>query len=329
MTRTDPGAGRERPAPAGAPVHIPPFRRSFLSPRYWPTWLALAWLWLLAWLPWPVRSGLGALFGALARVGTRKRREIARVNLRLCFPELDDAARERMLRRHFRYRLRSLLDYGLLWWGSSRRIGKLVRVSGEQHLRVPYESGRAVILLTCHSLMLDFGAAVLVRRFRGVGLVKPVRNAVVDWVMQRGRQRFLSSLYARDQGLRPVIAALQAGAFFYYLPDEDLGERNATFAPFFGVQAATLTTLSRLARITDAVVVPAYTRYVPGTGRYEQVLLPPMTNFPSGDLQVDAARMNQEIERLISLAPEQYMWTMRRFRTRPDGGPNPYDQAGV
>lgn len=320
-------SGARQAAPASA--HIPQFRRSFLGPRCWPAWLALGLLWTLAWMPWQLRSGLARVLTGIALAGARKRREIARVNLKLCFPQLDEAARERLLRQHFYYRLRSVLDYGVLWWGSARRIGKLIHTRGEDHLRLPYEAGRPVILLTCHSLMLDFGAAHLVLRYRGIGVVKPARNALVDWMMQRGRRRFLSTLYARGRGLRDVIAGLRAGAFLYYLPDEDQGDRRATFAPFFGVPAATLTALSRLVRITDAVVVPAYTRYVAGTGRYEQTLLPALDNFPSGDLQRDAARMNQVIEQLIALAPEQYMWTMRRFRTRPDGGSNPYDQAGV
>lgn len=319
----------QRSAPAYAPAHRPKFRRAFLAPRYWPIWLVLALLRLLAWMPWQVRAALARGLNVFARFGARKRRAIARVNLQQCFSEWDDAARERVLQSHFRYRLRSAVDYGLLWWGSGRRIQRLVRIRGEEHLRVPYSAGRAVILLTCHSIMLDFGAAALVQRYRGVGLVKPARNPVVDWAMQRGRQRFLSVLYSRHQGLRPVIASLRRGCFFYYLPDEDHGERNAIFAPFFGVPAATLTALSRLARITDAVVLPAYCRYLPGTGRYEQILLPPLQDFPSGDLQTDAERMNRVIEELVQLAPEQYMWTMRRFRTRPGGGPNPYDQAGV
>ncbi len=323
-------AAAPRPASAtGAQSISPPFRAAFLGPRFWPTWLALWLLWLLSWLPWPVRSALAAAFGPLARLSSRKRREIVRVNLRLCYPQLDEPARERLLRLHFRYRLRSVLDYGLLWWGSARRIGKLVRIRGEEHFRAPHDRGRTVILLTCHSLMLDFGAAALVSRYLAVGLIKPARNPLVDWVMQRRRQRFGGYLHSRTQGIRPIIAALRAGAFFYYLPDEDLGDRGSTFAPFFRTEAATLTALSRIAKITDAVVVPAFTRYLPGRGHYEQVLFPALENFPSGDLRADATRMNREIEKLIALAPEQYMWTMRRFRTRPDGGPNPYDRAGV
>lgn len=322
-------ARRARPAGAAERAHVPRFRRAFLAPRYWPTWLALGLLRLLSWLPWRVRSALAGALTGLALAGARKRREIARVNLELCFPHLDQPARERLLREHFRYRLRSVLDYGVLWWGSSRRIGALVTLRGEDHLRVPYEAGRPVILLTCHSLMLDFGATALVRNYRGIGVVKPARNPLVDWVMQRGRLRFHSTLYARGRGMRDVIAGLRGGAFLYYLPDEDQGERNATYAPFFGVPAATLTALSRLARLTDAVVVPAFTRYVPGTGRYEQTLLPALQDFPGASLEDDAARMNRVIEQLIAQAPAQYMWTMRRFRSRPDGGPNPYDLAGV
>lgn len=316
-----------RPADHGS--YLPPFRTAFLGPRYWGVWLALALVWLLAWMPWRLRGVLAVALGGLALRLSRKRREIARVNLRLCFPECSDAERERMLREHFRCRMRAALDYGILWWGSARRLRRVVELDGERHFRKHHDKGRPVILLTCHSLMLDFGAAALTTRYPGIGLVKPARNPLVDWFLQRARQRFNARLCTRDQGLRPIIRGLRGGAFFYYLPDEDLGGRDSVFAPFFGVEAATLSTLGRLAKLTDAVVIPAYTRYVPGTGRYRQHLFPALKNFPSGDPQRDAERMNRELEKLIALAPEQYMWTMRRFRTRPDGGPNAYDEAGV
>ena len=310
-------------------TYLPQFRFSFLAPRHWGTWSALALVRVLAWMPWPIRAAVGVGLGDVARWFSRKRREIARVNLRLCYPERSDAERERMLRDHFRCRMRAAVDYGILWWGSARRLRRLVAVEGERHFRKHHAKGRPVILLTGHSLMLDFGAAVLTTRYPGVGLVKPARNPVADWFLQRARQRFNARLCTRGQGFRPVIRALRGGAFFYYLPDEDLGARDSVFAPFFGVPAATLATLGRLAQLADAVVIPAYTRYLPGTGRYEQHLFPALKDFPSGDAQRDAERMNRELEKLIALAPEQYMWTMRRFRTRPDGGQNAYDAAGV
>ena len=303
-------------------AHAPGFEARFLSPRHWGTWFGLALLWLVSWLPWPLRSALAWCLGWIGYWTGGRRRRFARINLELCFPDLSAAERRRLLRRHYFVRMRTMLDYGILWWGSAGRIRRLVRLKGDNHFRKHHAKGRPIILLTCHSLGLDFGAARLTLEFPGIGLVKRARNPLADWLVQRGRTRFNAALSLREQGLRPIVRAVRGGAFFYYLPDEDLGQRNAVFAPFFGVPAATLTTLGRLARLCDAVVIPSFTYYV--RGRYENVLFPPLEHFPGDSPASDAVRMNGHIEQLIQLAPAQYMWTMRLFKTRPDGGPAPY-----
>ncbi|NIP73526.1 MAG: lysophospholipid acyltransferase family protein [Gammaproteobacteria bacterium] len=313
-------------AEPGASDYLPRLRAATLSPRHWIAWLGVGLLWVLTWMPWPVRAAVALPLGELDYRLSRKRRGIADVNLVMCFPHLSQEQRRNMLRRHFHCRMRSALDYGVLWWGSARRIRRVVRVRGDQHFRKYHEKGRPVILLTAHSLGLDFGAAVLTTRVPGVGLVKRARNPVADWLIQRGRTRFNARLVLREIGLRPVVRAVRRGWFFYYLPDEDMGGRGTTvFAPFFGQPAATLTALGRLAQMCDAVVVPTYTYYVPGTGRYEHRMFPALEDFPTGDAERDARRMNQELEKLIGLAPEQYMWTMRLFKTRPPGESTVYE----
>lgn len=321
------GEPRSAKAAAQDPAeYVPRFRAAFLKPRFWPTWVGLGLLWLLTWLPWPVRAAIAAPIGELGYQLSRKRRSIAAVNVCLCFPELDEQQRQAMLRRHFHLRARTAVDYGILWWGSPARIRRLVRGRGDQHFRKLHDKGRPVILLTPHSLALDFGAAALTTRYPGVGLVNPAKNPVVDWLMQRGRTRFNARLTLRARGLRPVVRAIRHGAFFYYLPDEDMGDRaESVFAPFFHEPAATLTALARLARLCDAAVIPAFTYLVPGTGHYQHHMFPPMEHYPTGDPEADAERMNRELERLIRLAPEQYMWTMRLFRTRPEGKGSVYE----
>ncbi len=303
-------------------TYTPRFRAAFLGPRYWPAWLVLGVLWLIGWLPWPLRSALAWSSAWIGYWRGRKRREVARVNLALCFPELSEAQRRRLLFKHYYARARILLDYSILWWGSATRIRRLVRLKGDNHFRKHHAKGRPIILLTCHALALDFGAARLTLDFPGIGMVKRASSPLGDWLMQRGRTRFNGALTLREQGLRPLIRGVRGGAFLYYLPDEDLGERSAVFAPFFGVPAATLTTLGRLARLCNAVVIPSMTYYA--RGRYHNVLFPPLENFPGQSPQSDAERMNRELEKLVRLAPAQYMWTMRLFRTRPDGAPSPY-----
>ncbi len=305
----------------------PRFTRRLLALRQWPVWLGLGLYRLLALLPRRSRAALGARVGDLIRLGNPRRRHVVEVNLELCFPELRREERERMARDYFRRLAQSSLDYGSLWWGGAARLERLVSVEGMEHLQRCRERGRPVILLTCHSVALDFGATAITRHFPTVGLVKPLRNPVIEWLMSRGRTRYRGRLFLRRDGLRPIVRALRRGEIFYYLPDEDLTHVKGgewIFAPFFGVPTATITALGRLARITGAVVIPCISRYLPERGGYRVALGAPLEDFPTGDPVADTIRMNRELEEMIRRHPEQYMWSLRLFKTRPGGEPSPY-----
>lgn len=310
---------------SGSTPYAPTFDRTFLAPRYWPAWLGLALLRLGALLPRWLWAALGGLGGELYYRLSRKRRRIALINLGLCFPELSARARRALARRHFRVLMQSVLDFGWVWWSSPRGLDARVQVVGREHYERARSGGGNVILLTGHIAALEVGAMVVARWQRYVGLIKPVRNRLVDWVMTRARTRFGGDLFLRSQGIRPIVRAIKRGSGFYYLPDEDLGPKDSVFVPFFGVPAATLSTLGRLAAMTDAVVVPCFTRLLPWGRGYEMVFYPPLLDLPTGDPVADAVQMNAALERAIRDMPEQYMWTYKRFKTRPDGSPSLYE----
>jgi KDO2-lipid IV(A) lauroyltransferase len=129
----------------------------------------------------------------------------------------------------------------------------------------------------------------------------------------------MPELFSRHHGVRSVVKAIRRGLPFYYLPDMDFGARDSIFVPFFGVPAATVTGLSRIARMAGAVVVPVVTRQLPGAGGYRVRFFPAWRDFPSGDLERDARRMNDFIEERVLEMPEQYFWLHKRFKTRPAG----------
>lgn len=293
-----------------------------LPPRHPGGWLLLGLFWLCAFLPFALTRPIGAVLGAVMRTGNRKRREIARVNLVLCFPDLPERERERLLRRHFRVSGQAYLDLGLLAFAPAWRVRTAVRIAGIEHYREPLRAGRPVILLVPHTMGMNFTGALLADEHAMFGLIKPVADPVMDWLLQRGRMRFGCVLYLKNFGLRQVVRALREGSTFYYLPDEDHGPRHSLFAPFFGVPTATLNTLGRLADMAGAAVVPCFTRL---TARgYELRFEPALAPFPTGDDQRDAETMNRVLEQGLRAMPEQYMWTFKLFRTRPGGAPSPY-----
>ncbi len=292
------------------------------APRYWPSWAWLALLRLMAVLPLAWSRAVGAALGLLMLVTNEKRRRIARINLEMCFPKLSLREREHLLRRHFIVSGQSYFDLAYLAWASERRILRKVHIRG---LDTYHElRGRNIILLAPHCVGMNFGGSVIAHNRAQFSMVKLQRNPVVNWLLNRGRMRFGCFLLSRTQGLRPVIRGLNQGLAFYYLPDEDFGQRQSVFVPFFGVPTATLTTLGRLARLTDALVVPCFTRLLPGGRGYEVILKPPLEDFPNGDRTRDAARMNEVIEEGLRHMPEQYLWTFKLFKTRPGHAPSPY-----
>ena len=286
--------------------------------------LGLALIWLLHFLPLAALSRVGAAFGMLLYVLGLERRRIVLINLKLCFPDLSDVQRRLLARRHFRAFGRSALEHGILWWGSKRQVHALVQIEGLEHWRGITD--RTVILLAPHFIGLDMGGIRLAAEYRVNSIYSRQKNTVIDAILMYGRTRFgNTTLFARQDGIRPMVKSLKSGEPFYYLPDMDLGERDSVYAPFFGVRAATITGLSRIAELAGAVIVPCITRQLPGSAGYVVRLYPAWVDFPSGDVEADARRMNAFIEERVREMPEQYYWLHKRFKTRPAGEPNPYE----
>ena len=273
-------------------------------------------LWLLHWLPLPALRALGGLLGRLLYRFGRERRQVALTNLHLCFPELSRREREALARQHFIVFAQAFLDRTLFWWASRERLTRIVRLSGQENLCS--DDGRPTLLLAPHFVGLDAGATMITLLTHGITIYARQKNPVFDAVLLAGRQRFNAPiLLSRQDGMRKVVKAMQGGHPFYYLPDMDYGARDAIFVPFFGVSAATITGVSRLARLVNARIVPCVTRLV--ADGYEVELQPAWSDYPGASVEADTLRMNQSIEQQVLRMPEQYFWVHKRFKTRPAG----------
>lgn len=266
-----------------------------------------------------------ALSAVVAFVGwylAKSRRRVALTNLRLCFPQKTEAERVAIAREHFRAYVQAALEHGLLWHGSANTIRDYVSLHDEQHWR-QYREGenpRAVIWLCPHFIGLDAAAIRISVDTAGCSMYSTQSNPDLDRLMYEGRTRFnQSKIFPRTEGIKPVIRAMREGYPFYYLPDMDFGARESVFVPFFGVPAATLTAVSRLTKLTNAVVVPVIVTQRPRGSGYDVRFYPALENFPSGDDVADATRINQLIEAHVLENLPQYLWTHKRFKTRPEG----------
>lgn len=301
------------------------FEARFLTPRYWGSWGVVGLLRGVSFLPYPGRILVGQLAGSLLHILMPRRRRIADINLQLCFPELSDAQRRRMVRRHFLCLGVALIEMGAAWWASDQRIRKLAHIKGIEHLDEALSRGRGAIMLSAHFTSMEMGLRLFSQVRYGYAIYRPQNNPLLDWVIRSGRGRHRGKMFPRED-MRTMLRALKANHPVWYPPDQDYGRRHSVFAEFFGHPAATITMTARIAKISGAPVVPFYFRRLPGFKGYELVFHPPLEDFPSGDDVADASRLNAVLETEIRGNIEQYLWVHRRFKTRPENLPGVYAQ---
>ena len=280
---------------------------------------ALSAMWLLRLLPRTALAMVGNAFGLVLYVLAVERRMVCDTNLERCFPLMGASERRRLVREHFRFVGRSLLERGILWWSARDRIERLIEVRNLDHLTKAQSAG-PVILLAPHFVGLDAGYSRLTCLFDLTSLYAKQKSELMNRALLGGRIRFGDQrLFSRQEGIRPALTAMKQGRPLYYLPDMDYGSRDAVFVEFFGNPAATITGLARIARTAGARVVPCVTAMHPGGQGYELRFYPAWDNFPSDDVVADTRRMNAFIEERVREMPAQYFWTHKRFKTRPPG----------
>ena len=282
-------------------------------------------LWLLHFLPLAILAPIGRSIGRLLYVFARRRRRIATRNIDWCFPERSADERHALVLAHFQMLGRSIIERAIFWWGSPERLNRIIRVEGEQTIHRLRAAGRPVILLAPHFVGLDAGGVAVTMRFDIVSIYAAQANATFNRLLYKGRTRFGNQqLLSRQDGARATVKAMKAGRPFYYLPDLNGRRRDSIFVPFFGIPAATITGLSRLAKAAGAAVVPCVTRMLPDDQGYVVEFGEAWDNFPTENVDADTARMSAWVESVVRTMPEQYYWVHRRFKTRPPGESSPY-----
>lgn len=300
-------------------TNLPQFSFALLHPRYWGAWLGVGLLYLLVQLPYPLLYHFGCKLGRLSMRLMKRRASIVRRNLELCFPEMTVEQREKMVISNFESVGMGLIETGMAWFWPTQRINRWCRYDGVEKVKSITESGQGVLLIGVHFLTLELGARIFGIKTPGIGVYRPNDNPVLDWIQTKGRMRSNKSMLDRKD-LKGMIRALKQGDIIWYAPDHDYGPRGSTFVPFFAVeQAATTTGTYTLAKLSGASIVPFVPRRLPGGKGYELTILTPERTPPLVSPEETARWMNGIIEHCINMAPEQYMWLHRRFKTRPEG----------
>ncbi|PMS37692.1 KDO2-lipid IV(A) lauroyltransferase [Trinickia symbiotica] len=288
------------------------------------TKIAIGLLKLLAMLPYGLVARAGDGLGWLLYQIPSRRRRIVHTNLKLCFPEWSDEKREEVASKHFRQAIRSYLERSVQWFASAKKLDKLVQVDSEIDLTDP--DMPPTLLLGFHFVGIEAGSIYINRALRRqcASLYQPMSNPELEEVAKHARGRFGADMASRADSARIVLRWLRERKPVMLGADMDYGLRNSTFVPFFGIPTCTLTAVGRLAKAGNAQVVPFIGEVLPNYKGYRLKVFKPWANYPSGDDETDARRMNAFLEEQIPLMPEQYYWVHKRFKTRPPGMPSFY-----
>jgi KDO2-lipid IV(A) lauroyltransferase len=305
-------------------MNPPATSRPSLAPRNWPGWIGVGAIWLLGLLPRSLAAWLTERLGDLLFHMAGRRRRVAERNLERCFPEWDQGRREAILREHFRSVGRMLAETAWSWSRRDALIDQIGELHGLEHMEAARQKGRGVLMVTSHNTCLEIGARIAAGQIPTSGLYRPLNNEVLEWYQNRCRTRYARSMLSK-RNLRGAVRLLRGGGVLWYAPDQDFGPAESLFAPFFGIQTATLLATHRLPRMTGCAVVMMFPRYDRSTRTYHVQLMPQLRDYPTDEPLADLTRINAIIEEQVRRSPADYWWIHRRFKTRPEGEPPFYD----
>ena len=284
-------------------------------------------LWrLITMLPFSILLILGTSIGKFLFLLPSKRKTIAFRNIELCFPEMTAVEHRNLLKENFSNMGIALMEVGMAWWWPNRRLEKLIAYEGLEHLNdIPF--GQGTMLLGIHYTTLEIGGAAIAMETQMDGMYRAHGNLVYDYVQACGRvsKGGGDTVVYERRDVRGTMRALKEGRTLWYGPDQDYGLVQGLFAPFFGIQAATVYATARFAEKTGAAVVPFTHIRLSGSQGYKVTIHKALESFPTGDDLADATRINKIIESFIRLQPDQYLWAHRRFKNRPDGEADLYN----
>jgi KDO2-lipid IV(A) lauroyltransferase len=281
--------------------------------------LAKGLLYLFAALPLWVGHAFGAAIGRLGYRIDNEIRHAARINIRLCLPELPPLAQERLVRQYLIETGKTAMESGAMWLWSKRRImAKVKQVSGLEHLQAAHALGKGVIFAMPHMGSWEIAALWCSKHYPMTTLYRPPDLAAMDKIIRHGRERFGAQLVPTDnRGVKALFRALSRGETIGILPDQEPGRGQGEFAPFFGIPAYSMTLLSRLVQKTGAAVVFTYAERLPFGRGYHLHFLKAPPGIADKEVVISVAAVNAGVESCIRQCPAQYQWGYRRFKTRP------------
>lgn len=292
-------------------------------------WLGRSSLRAASHLSYPAAYRLGGAIGrSLASLPTPEKRATL-VNLEMCMPELDEPARATLMRASLVETGRTFAEFGAMWcWPGERALGLVKEVVGLESYERARSSGRGAILLTPHLGAWELCGLYFSSRAPLTAMYKrpPVQEMEEFYCAARGRLG--ARLAPADAGgVATLLRALKSGEVVGILPDQDPGRGAGVFVPYFGVLANTTTLVAKLAARSRAPVLLVWAERLPRGAGFRIHVVEPARVIGVDDPIAGTVALNLEIEELVRTRPTQYLWSYKRFRSRPAGLGNPYREG--
>lgn len=243
-------------------------------------------------------------------------------NISRCLPHLNAQQQQYMVQASLKHIIKMVLEMPAFWTKpESRLLGMIQKIVGEEPVRKAYQEGNGVILLGPHLGAWELSILYLSKHFPMIAMYKPQKDPDIDRFVHRSRERLGTVMVpTTPMGIRTLYKSLKQGKVLGILPDHDPGDKGGgEFVPFFGIQARTMGLINELAKRTRARVFLGYAKRLPTGQGYEIHYIPADPKIADENAFKALTSMNQDIERLVMTAPEQYEWGVKRFRKRPPG----------
>ena len=272
-------------------------------------------------IPFNFQVLIGKTIGKLLYPFMHRLRSTAYSNISHCFPDKKQNQVNLLVKRHFEAIGVSFFETANAYYGSDKKIRKLLTITNENFFHDALKEEGGIILLCSHFMPLMLGSRALLINHTIANIYRPQNNKLFDRIMVQGYKKN-GAVMIKSTDTRSIIKAINNSLPIWYAPDQDLGKNNSVFAPFFGIQTATASATARLAKNNNTRVIPySFIRTKKG---YTMSFEKPIANYPSNDPIQDATIVNQILEKQIIKSPEQYLWIHRRFKTRPNDEKNFY-----
>jgi len=282
-------------------------------------------VWLEGLLPARVVHWLSAPLSRLvwAASGTKRRSTVR--NLEAAYPDMPAPEREELARASMRHYTLNILEIGMSWTWSHRRLRQRFDPPvGLDLLEEAEREGKGVLILLPHFGPWEISVHWLQPEHPVMALYKPGESSTLEAAMLDRRQRFGTRMAATDRaGLRTIYRELNGGGRVIQLPDQNPSAGQGRFVPFFGVQALTGVLAPRLIQRTGCRVLFMVCARS-GPGRFRLHFSPAGEDIYSPDIDVALAAVNRGVERCIAVDPAQYLWAYKRYKSRPEGEPQFY-----